>query len=66
MASLNDERSIVVTIVQASELPFPTFRSKAFRPKAYVETIAGGIHRRTQSVKQEKETYTRWDFKIDL
>jgi hypothetical protein len=60
--------TLIVTsaVVQASELPSPTFWSKAFRPKAYVETIAGGIHRRTQSVKQEKKTYTRWDFEIDL
>jgi hypothetical protein len=53
-------------VIQASELPFPTFRSKAFRPKAYVEIIAGSIQRRTQSVKQEKKTYTQWNFKMDL
>ena len=58
--------TVMSAVVQASELPFPTFRSKAFRPKVCVETIAGGIHRRTKSVKQEKKTYTRWDFKIDL
>ena len=57
---------VMSTVVQASELPFPTLRTKAFRPKAYVEIIAGDIHRRTQSVKQEKKTYTRWDSKIDL
>jgi len=53
-------------VVQASELPSPTFWSKAVSPKAYVEIIAGGIHRRTQSVKQEKKTYTRWNFEVDL
>jgi hypothetical protein len=57
---------VMSAVVQASELPFPTFRSKAFRPKTYVEIIAGGIHRRTQSVKQERESYTRWNFEIDL
>ena len=57
---------VISTVVQASELPFPTFSAKAFGPKAYVEIIAGDIHRRTQSVKQEQKTYTRWDFKIDL
>jgi hypothetical protein len=40
--------------------------SKPFRPKVYVETIAGGIHRPTPPVKQEKKTYTRWDFKNNL
>jgi hypothetical protein len=57
---------IMSAVVEASELPSPTFWSKAFGPKAYVETIAGGVHRRTQSVKQEKKTYTRWDFEINL
>jgi hypothetical protein len=58
--------TVMSTVVQASELPFPTFRSKAFRPKTYVEIMVGGIHRRTQSVKQEKKTYTRWNFEVDL
>jgi hypothetical protein len=58
--------TIMSKVIQASELPFPTFRSKVFRPKAYVEIIAGSIQRRTQSVKQEKKTYTQWNFIIDL
>jgi hypothetical protein len=53
--------TVMSAVVQATELPFPTFRSKA-----YVEIIAGGIHRRSQSVKRKEETYTRWDFKTDL
>jgi hypothetical protein len=57
---------VMSAVVQASELPSPTFWSKAVSPKAYVEIIAGGIHRRTQSVKQEKKTYTRWNFEVDL
>jgi hypothetical protein len=57
---------VMLTVVQANELPFPTFRLKPFKPKVYVETIAGGIHRSTPPVKQEKKTYTRWDFKFDL
>jgi hypothetical protein len=58
--------TIMSKVIQASELPFPTFRLKAFRPKAYVEIIAGSIQHRTQSVKQDKKTYTQWNFKIDL
>jgi hypothetical protein len=58
--------TIMLKVIQASELPSPTFRSKAFRPKAYMEIIAGSIQRRTQSVKQEKKTYTQWNSKIDL
>ena len=57
---------VMSTVVQASELPFPTLRAKAFRPKAYVESSAGDIHRRTPSVRHEQKTYTRWDSKIDL
>jgi hypothetical protein len=53
-------------VVQASNLPFPTIRSKAFRPKAYVKIVAGELHRRTQSVKLEKGAFTRWDSKLDL
>jgi hypothetical protein len=58
--------TVMSAVVQASELPSPTFWSEAFRPKAYVETIAGGIHRRTQSVKQDKKTCTQWNFKVNL
>ena len=57
---------IMSAVVEASELPFHTFWSKAFRPKAYVEIIAGDIRRRIQSVKQEKKTYTQRNFEVDL
>jgi hypothetical protein len=50
--------TVISAVVQATELPFPTFRSKA-----YVEIIAGGIHRRSRSVKRKEE---RWDFKTDM
>jgi hypothetical protein len=53
--------TVTSAVVQATELPFPTFMSKA-----YVEIIAGGIRRRSQGVKRKEETCTRWDFKTDL
>jgi len=57
---------VMLAVVEASELPFHTFWSKAFRPKAYVEIISGDIHHRIQSIKQEKKTYTQRNFKVDL
>jgi len=61
MASLDTTRLMVITIVQASDLPFPILRSKAFKLKAFVEIIAGNLRRRTESVKQIKNTCTWWD-----
>jgi hypothetical protein len=50
--------TVISAVVQVTELPLPTFRSKA-----YVEITAGGIHCRSQSVKRKEE---RWDFKTDM
>jgi len=51
--------TVMSAVVQVTELPFPS----TFRSKAYVEIIAGGIHRRSQNVKRKEE---QWDFKTDL
>jgi hypothetical protein len=57
---------VTFAVVQASNLPFPAIRQKAFRPKAYVKIDAGALHRRTQSVKWERDEFTRWDSKLHL
>jgi len=57
---------VTFVVVQANNLPFPATRSKVARPKAYVKIVAGELHRRTQSVKWQKDTFTRWDSKLDL
>jgi hypothetical protein len=57
MASPNDEKSIEVTIVEASHLPYPTFS----RHRTFVEMAAGNHSRRTHIIKMKKDVSVRWD-----
>ena len=56
----------IFLVIHANNLPFPSVRSKHFKPKAFVEVVAGDLHRRTQSVKWVKDSFTQWDSKLDL
>jgi hypothetical protein len=49
---------VTFAVDHASNLPLPAFRSKAFRPKTYVEVVAQDIHCCTQSVRWEKDRFT--------
>jgi len=48
--------TVVCAVVQASDLPFPTFTSKVS-----VEIVAGDIRRHTASIKLQKNVSLRWD-----
>ena len=58
--------TVILSVTHANNLPFPGIRSNHFRPKAFVEVVAGDLHRRTQSVKWAKDSRTQWDSKFDL
>jgi len=49
--------TIAFSVVRATNLPFPSIRLKHFKPKAFVEVIAGDLHHHTQSVKWAKKGF---------
>ena len=58
--------TVILSVTHANYLPFPSIRSNHFSPKAFVEVVAGDLHRRTQSVKWTKDSCTQWDSRLDL
>ena len=58
--------TVILSVIHANNLPFPSIRSNQFKPKAFVEVVAGDLHRRTQSVKWTKDSFAQWDSKLYL
>ena len=62
ISTLNVILTVTFAVVQAVNLSCPALSTR----QTNIEIVAGGVHRRTQSVKWKKDKITQWDSKLDL